>query len=239
MTAEKITAFTELLKNDGFCEEISSLTEEKEIIPVAKKYGLNISEEEITELFTIKPDTRKWAEELKACSDKIEEVIKDPEKAEQFSAINSEEQFKNFCRENAIPENEHFVDMLYVVSSAKTGKIELSAEELDSVVGGSFWSTFKTITGFVPFVGTLAKFIMDLSDGSLRGTNNIMARLGVVLVVAAFDTVSTIATGGLLSLARGMIQSGLASVGKRALIYGALNVLSTGSGTAVTEIDNI
>ena len=28
---------------------------------------------------------------------------------------------------------------------------------------------------------------MDISDGTLKGTNNIMARLGVVLAVAAFD----------------------------------------------------
>lgn len=239
MTAEKITALTELLKNDGFCEEISTLTEEREIIPVAKKYGVDISEEEITDLFTIKPDTRKWAEELKNCSDRIEEVIKDPAKAEEFSGIKSEQDFKNFCQKNEIPENDQFIDVLYVVASAKTSKMELSIEELDAVVGGSAWDVFKDVAGYVPFVGTLAKFVLDLSDGSLRGTNNIMARLGVVLAVAAFDAVSTIATGGLLGLAKGIIQSGLASVGKDALMYGALNILSTGTGMAVTKIAGI
>ena len=239
MTADKITALTELLKNNSFCEEISGLTEEKEIIPVAKKYGVDVSEEDINDLFTIKPDTRKWAEELKICSDRIEEVTKDPVKAEEFSGIKSEEEFKTFCEANDIPENDQFINILYVVASAKTGRMELSADELDAVVGGSAWSVFKTITGYVPFVGTLAKFIMDLSDGSLRGTDNIIARFGVVLAVAAFDAVSTMATGGLYGLVKGFVQGGLAAVGKKALIYGALNVLSTGSGSSVTLIDGI
>ena len=59
---------------------------------------------------------------------------------------------------------------------------------------------------------------MDISDGTLKGTNNIMARLGVVLAVAAFDAVSSIATGGM---------------------YGALAGLSAGTGSAVSMIAGI
>ena len=38
---------------------------------------------------------------------------------------------------------------------------------------------------------------------------------------------------------KGIIQSGLASAGKDALMYGALNILSTGTGMAVTKIAGI
>ena len=71
MTNDKLKAITELFANEAFMNELSSVSEEKDIILLAKKYGVEITEQEINDLFTVKPETKKWAKEVADCAKQL------------------------------------------------------------------------------------------------------------------------------------------------------------------------
>ena len=97
---------------------------------------------------------------------------------------------------------------------------QLSAEELDMVVGGSIFSWVKKAINFVPFVGPLITTTIDVCTGELKGAGNIAARYGIAVVSGLFDTTAALATGG-------------ASVGAKLLIKGGISALKAGGNIAV------
>lgn len=117
-----------------------------------------------------------------------------------------------------------------------TGLRELTEDELDDVVGGSFWSVFKNVVGFVPIVGTAAKLVCDLADGSLTGAGNIAARVGLTLAVGMFDAVATLATGGLLTVAKTAFTSGISAVGGKLAVFAGVTALKGGTSMAVSNL---
>lgn len=236
MTKEKLEEISGLIGNEAFMKELSSVADEQGVIPLAKKYGVDLSQEEVKDLFTVTPDTRKWAAEVKACADKLQELLKDSKKAEEFTRINSEESFKQFCQANDIPAGEKFLPVLYMFSYKNADKMQLSEQELDAVVGGvSVWGIFKFAIGFVPFVGTLAQTICDLADGSLRGTGNIAARFALSAVSAMFGAVGSLADAGLMTIASGLISKGFSSIAGKAVIWATNTAVSAGTGIAVNS----
>lgn len=236
MTKEKLEELSSLIKNEAFMKELASVADEQGVIPVAKKYGVDLSQEEVKDLFTITPDTRKWAAEVKSCADKLQELLKDSKKAEEFTQINSEESFNLFCASNDISAGEKFLPVLYVFSYQNAEKMQLSEEELDAVVGGvSVWGIFKFAIGLVPFVGTLAQTICDLADGSLRGTGNIAARFALSAVSAMFGAVGSLAESGLMDIASTLMSKGFASIAGQALIWGSTTAISSGAGIMVDK----
>lgn len=236
MTKEKLKELSKLIENEDFMKGLSSVADEQGVIPLAKKYGVELSQDEVNDLFTITPDTRKWAAEVKACADKLQELLKDSNKAEEFTKINSEESFNKFCQENDIPAGEKFLPVLYTLSYKNADKMQLSEEELDAVVGGvSVWGIFKFAIGLVPFVGTLAQTICDLADGSLRGTGNIAARFALSAVSAMFGAVGSLAESGLMDIASTLMSKGFSAIGGQVAIWGGTTGISAGTGMAVNS----
>ncbi|MBQ4014769.1 MAG: hypothetical protein II610_05920 [Treponema sp.] len=234
MTKEKLEELSGLIGNEAFMKELASVADEQGVIPLAKKYGVDLSQDEVKDLFTITPDTRKWAAEVKACADKLQELLKDSKKAEEFTQINSEESFKRFCASNDISAGEKFLPVLYAFSYKNADKMQLSEEELDAVVGGvSVWGIFKFAIGLVPFVGTLAQTICDLADGSLRGTGNIAARFALSAVSAMFGAVGSLAESGLMDIASTLMSKGFSAIGGKAVIWATNTAVSAGTGMAV------
>ena len=97
---------------------------------------------------------------------------------------------------------------------------QLSADELDVVVGESVWGWFKKAINLVPFVGPLVTTTIDVCTGELKGVGNIAARYGIAVASGLFDTTAAIATGG-------------ASIGAKILIKGGLTVLKGAGNIAV------
>lgn len=234
MTNDKLKAITELFANEAFMNELSSVSEEKDIILLAKKYGVEITEQEINDLFTVKPETKKWAKEVADCAKQLEAVLKAPEKQAEFATINSEERFKEFCKANNVAVSDKFLPMLYCVAYSNKGIMELSEEELDSVAGGiTLWGVFKFGVGLIPFVGTLAQTLLDLADGSLRGGANIGARFALSAISAMFGAVGSIAEAGIFDIAGGWIANGFSAVAGKLTIWAGTTAVSSGAGMDV------
>ena len=234
MTNDKLKVITALFENDAFMKVLPSVSDEKGIISLAEKYGVKITEQEITELLTIKPDTKKWAKELADCANQLEEVLKNPEKQAEFAKINSEALFKEFCKANNVEASDRFLPMLYFVAFDNKGRMELSEEELDAVAGGiSLWGIFKFGVGLIPFVGTLAQTLLDFADGSLTGGANIGARFALSAISAMFGAVGSLAESGIMDIASGWIANGFSSIVGKLTIWGTTTAVSSGVGMDV------
>lgn len=234
MTNEKLKKITELFANEAFMNELPTVTEEKGIIDLAKKYGVQITEQELDELFTSKPETKKWAKKVADCAQRLEELLKEPEKQAEFAEINSEEKFMEFCKANNVNASEKFLPMLYCVAFSNKDTMELSEEELDSVAGGiTLWGVFKFGIGLIPIVGTLAQTFLDLADGSLRGGANIGARFALSAISAMFGAVGSIAEAGLLDIAGSWISEGFSAITGKLTIWTGTTVVSSGTGMDV------
>jgi hypothetical protein len=234
MTNDKLKAITELFANEAFMNKLSSVSEEKDIILLAKKYGVEITEQELDELFTPALETKKWAKEVADCAQRLEELLKEPEKQAEFAELNSEEKFMEFCKANNVNASEKFLPMLYCVAFNNKDTMELTEEELDSVAGGiSLWGIFKFGVGLIPLVGTLAQTFLDLADGSLRGGANIGARFALSAISAMFGAVGSIAEAGIFDIAGGWIANGFSAVAGKLTIWTGTTVVSSGTGMDV------
>lgn len=240
MTNEKLKEITALFSNEAFMNELSAVTDEKNVPGVTKKFGVDITEQELNELFSSSADTKKWAKEVAVCSKQLEEVLKDPKKQVEFSEINSEALFKNFCMNNNVAASDKFLPMLYFAAFSNKDKMELSEEELDSIAGGiTLWGIFKFGVGLIPFVGTLAQTLMDLADGSLRGGANIGARFALSAISAMFGAVGSIAEAGIFDIAGGWIANGFSTIAGKLAIWGTSTAVSSGTGMAVDHVDGL
>lgn len=212
MTVEKLTEVSKLLENADFKAKISQISEENDIIPIAKEFGVELSDSDIKELFTLKNDTKEQAKVVAECAAKLDAVLKNSEKAREFAKITDAESFRAFCSRNGIETNEQFIGLLYtLITTEESGTQELSEMEMETVVGGlPDW--LKCAVSFIPVVGGVASAIMDVADGTTKGLGNITARLAAGVASGMFDTVATIATGGASLGAKIAIKAGIAAI---------------------------
>ena len=236
MTNEKLKEITGLFENEAFMNDLAKVTDETGIISAAKKYGVEITEQDLNDLFMVKSETKKWAKEVVDCAKQLEEVLKNPEKQAEFAKINSEALFKDFCKANNVEASDKFLPMLYFVAFDNKKTMELSEEELDSVAGGiSLWGIFKFGVGLIPFVGTLAQTFLDIADGSLTGGANIGARFALSAISAMFGAVGSIAEAGIMDIASGWIANGFSTIAGKLAIWSGTTAVSSGTGMIVNN----
>lgn len=125
-----------------------------------------------------------------------------------------------------------------VQNLAKSGVTELTEDELDAVVGGSFWGVFSSVINVVPFVGGFASAITDLCTGNLHGAGNIAARFAGATVKCLFDTVTTIATGGIFTIAKTVASAGFSAAAGSIGISAGVMALSGGGNFFTTQATN-
>ncbi len=226
-----------LLNNQDFINKLSKCQTEADIIPLVKEFGFTLTEKELDELLAEKTDAMKGMAKVAELYQKLAPVLKNKEKAEEFSKILSYESFLKFCKENDITLSKDALLFAKMICDLIGDGIELSDEALSSVAGGNGVATAAEFgVGLIPCAGGVASAALSIADGSVKGTEKITARLAVGVVASLFDTINTISTGGMLAIGKQWNSEGFSSGVKHKLaIFGGITALSSISGVAVSK----
>lgn len=232
--AEKINSNQEFLKEMEACDTV------KELYDLYIKYD-----------YTDKPyeEFEKYFAFMKAALDsydknqEIAEKIKNDKEflSEVKTCKNAKELYDTYVKYGYanIPFDDFkqaFEDRVNNLS--KSGAIKLTDEELDAIVGGSFWNFFAAAINIVPFVGGFASAITDLCTGNLHGAGNIAARFAGATVKCLFDSVTAIATGGIVTIAKTVLSAGVGAAAGSLAISGGVMALSGGGNFFISQTTN-
>ncbi|EID85728.1 hypothetical protein MSI_05470 [Treponema sp. JC4] len=226
-----------LLNNPDFIKAASQCKSESDINPLLKRFGITLSEEELSELLEKKAETMKLLSEAAEIARQLTPLLEDHNKAEEFFKITTYESFMDFCKENNIVLSDNITSIARLIFELMDGVVDLSDDALSSVAGGNALAAGGELgAGMIPCIGGVASAVVSVADGSVKGTEKITARLAVGVATSLFETVATISTGGMLSIGQQWHKEGFTSDVKQKLaMFGGIKALSSITSFAVGQ----